>query len=86
MDDEEVATLVLNIAALADGGCVPCVQGSIDEALYRYPNLPWEHVLERIRPESTRKELEEAVESARSWLGDGGEPRYCDPSRINPSP
>lgn len=83
MDDREVALLVLVIAARADGGCVPCVQGCVDEAIYQRPNLPWEEVTQEIRPESVRREIIEAVRSAREWVDHGGRPRHVDPGRVD---
>lgn len=78
MDDLEVAHLVLITASSADGGCVPCVQGSVDEAIFRYPDLPWEEAIADIRPESRQLAMRIAVKSARSWINDGNQPRHED--------
>jgi hypothetical protein len=82
MNELDIAYLVLVTAARADGGCVPCVQGCVDEGVKRHPELPWEEAAERIRPTATRKELEQAVASSRSWLDTGGFPRH--PGRLDP--
>lgn len=68
MNDLEVAALVLAVAARMDSGCVPCVQGCVDEALFQRPELPWEDAVTQIRPESTRWLLTEAIATSRSSM------------------
>lgn len=70
MDDREVAALVLASVALADGGCVPCVQHCIDEAVGRAPHLPWESALEDMKPQH-QPDLTQAVRNARSLTRQG---------------
>jgi hypothetical protein len=71
-----VAHLVLVSASVVDGGCQPCVQGAIDEAMFRAPELPWEDAAEMLRPESRRYHVRRAVRSSREHLKNGGEPRH----------
>lgn len=79
MQDEAVAYLVLTSASAADGGCVPCVQGCIDQAIYLAPDLPWELAVARVRPETVREQLSMAVVNARKWLERGNPPRVMNP-------
>lgn len=71
MDDIDVAYLVLATAAAADGGCVPCMRGCIDTAIYENPTLPYEAALKMLRPSSAQRELRTALASARASWCDG---------------
>lgn len=68
MNDIALAAFVLQVAARADGGCVPCIQPCIDEAVHEHPELPWEDAVHAIRPRSSRPILTEAIRSARSSM------------------
>lgn len=74
MEDIEAAYLTLVAVAAADGGCRPCIQGCIDEAVHLHPELPWEEAINQIRPDSTAETLREAVVSSRKMLAEGGFP------------
>lgn len=78
MEDLDIAYLVLVTASAADGGCRPCIQQCIDEAIHLHPELPFETALDMVRPESTRNELVEAVKSSRSLLADARFPTSSD--------
>lgn len=65
MDDLQAAYLLLNSASTTDGGCVPCVQTVIDEALHHSPDLPWEQAADLLRPESRQRLMRKALMSAR---------------------
>lgn len=75
MQDREIAYLVLTVASRADGGCVDCIQGCLDEAVFQSPDLPWEEALEDVRPTSKQAALKEALVAARGHLSTGGSPR-----------
>lgn len=64
VEDLEAARLALETASAADGGCLPCVQGCVDEAVCQHPELPWKQAVSLINPMSTRRVLAEAVRSA----------------------
>jgi hypothetical protein len=63
-----VAHFVLHTASRADGGCLPCVQECVDEALHEHPELPWEEAALMIRPESKSRIMVEAVDASRRLL------------------
>lgn len=86
MDDLSVAHLVLLTASKADGGCLPCVQGCVDEALHEHPELPWEEAAQQLQPVSTATTMAEAVRSSRRLLDGGFFPRvspHADRKRAN---
>lgn len=71
MEDLEAAHLALLAASAADGGCQPCVQGCVDEAIHLHPELPWEDAVHMLRPPSTEVIMRKAVVSSRELLAEG---------------
>lgn len=80
MDDLEIAYLVLLAAAAADGGCQPCIQGCVDEAIHLHPELPWEEAAKILRPASTSEVMQKAVVSSRGMLAEGSFPKQLQVS------
>lgn len=74
MEDLDIAYLVLLASSAADGGCIECVQGCVDEAIHAHPELPWEDAVKSLLPESTRSIMAEAVTSSRGLLVAGSFP------------
>lgn len=80
VDDIEIAYLCLLSASAADGGCQPCVQACVDEAVHLHPELPWEQASEQLRPPSTAETMGKAVVSSRNMLAEGSFP---DPRAVS---
>lgn len=74
LTDMDAAYLTLLASSEADGGCQPCIQGCVDEAVHLHPELPWEEAAAMLRPESKSKTMSEAVVSSRSMLAEGSFP------------
>lgn len=66
MDDEEVAYLVLSVAAVRDAGCEPCVGMGVDAAVFSHPELPYERVARSRFDGSESASLIDALTSARA--------------------
>lgn len=65
LNDLDAATLILGSLAEIDGGCSYCIDGAVAHAVFEAPDLPWDEALGRIRRDSTRNALAEAVKRAR---------------------